>query len=511
MIKSLTLQSYKGFSNTTVQFHDITCIIGENSTGKSTIIEAIRDILTQNSLIPQNNCKIGIPDNNKTSLSLTLQNGKVLSKNIQKVQRENHNSLLQCITSITPIRESYPIDIKEDEHYDQPIKNHNITDIAWKNILSDCNVTLRTAANLTTSISSAKRFNNQHLLEISQKFTKTFNNMIKDSNRQYEFEIFFEKNGNQLIVQLLNSYKMKNNETDKESPQTDLNNESEGFRTLITLSSYFFNEQDKREKIFIMDEPFTNIHPKAQREVSRMLQSLSQKFQIIYATHCPHLLPERDDVICTVTTDAGDLSINQYKDYPHNLFYDLSPLALDTVEEIKRNNASINVCVEGKTDEKIYSKLFQIKEISDKIHITKTKGSSNFPEYMKAFASIDKPSLFILDPNTDTKNPKGLNQLESEHDNIFLLRLQPIKSNYIKDGIENLIPNYIIEKAYKEQEKVIQTLTKQHYQEEPTKEYIALKKEDLAEFFINEAKEKDFEFFNPVIDKITEIRKEFQI
>ena len=39
-----------------------------------------------------------------------------------------------------------------------------------------------------------------------------------------------------------------------------------------------------------MDEPFTNAYllRKAQKEVSRMLQSLSQRFQIIYATHCPH-------------------------------------------------------------------------------------------------------------------------------------------------------------------------------------------------------------------------------
>ena len=45
MIKSLTLQNYKGFRNTTIEFSDITCIVGENSTGKSTIIQAIQDML----------------------------------------------------------------------------------------------------------------------------------------------------------------------------------------------------------------------------------------------------------------------------------------------------------------------------------------------------------------------------------------------------------------------------------------------------------------------------------
>ena len=36
-------------------------------------------------------------------------------------------------------------------------------------------------------------------------------------------------------------------------------------------------------------------------------------------------------------------------------------------------------------------------------------------------------------------------------------------------------------------------------------------KKELAEFFVNEAEDNDYEFFSPVIDKITEIRKEFGI
>ena len=75
----------------------------------------------------------------------------------------------------------------------------------------------------------------------------------------------------------------------------------------------------------------------------------------------------------------------------------------------------------------------------------------------------------------------------------------------------HLIPNHIIEKAYTELKQVVQLLTKQHYGEEPTEQYITLKKRDLAEFFVKEAKENDYEFFSPVIDKITEIREKFGI
>ena len=513
MVKSLNLTSYKGFSNAIIEFSNITCIVGENSTGKSTIIQAIQDLLTSNNPIPQNYCKVGINDKNTTSLSLAFQDGRGMSKNIQNVQRESVNSLPECITAISPIgvRYSFPVNAN-DQYYDQPIKNHDISDVAWQNILRHCDFTLRTAAESTTTYSDASRFQKEYTVGISGKFTNDFNNVLEGSiGRKYEFEVVFGNDGNQLVVQLHISYKESDRESDKQSSWVDLNYESIGFRTLITLCSYLLNDQDKSGKIFVMDEPFTNIHPKAQRQVSRMLQSLSQRFQIIYATHSPHLLPERDKIICTLPEAAGDLSICKFEKYPLNLFYDLSPLALDTVEEIKRSDSAINVCVEGKTDDRIYRRLFEIEGISNKIHITKAEGSSKFKQYMEAFASIDKPSLFILDPNEQPSNIKDLNKLEGKHDNLFLLKLPDKKDNHVKEGIENLIPNHIIEKAYKELEQVVQLLTKQHYGEEPTEQYNVLKKRDLAEFFVNEAEDDDYEFFSPVIDKITEIREEFGI
>ena len=192
MIKSLKLVSYRGFSNTTIEFSDITCIVGENSTGKSTIIQAIQDLLSSNSPIPQNYCKVGINDNNTTSLSLTFQDGKKLSKNIQNVERGDVNPPPECIRTISPITASYHFTVTDNPAYDQPIKNHNIADIAWRNILSDCNFTLKTAAQSITSSSSAMRFNNQYTLEVSKKFTNTFNDMLKSAiellNRFHYFQ-----------------------------------------------------------------------------------------------------------------------------------------------------------------------------------------------------------------------------------------------------------------------------------------------------------------------------------
>ena len=518
MIQSLKLESYKGFSDTTIEFSDITCIVGENGTGKSTIIEAIRDLLSSNTVIDQNYCKVGINDNNATSLSLVFQDGSKLSKNIQNPNLENksRNLLPKCITTISPIGTHCFLPATESPGYDKPIKSQDIGDIAWQNILSHCDFTLRTAVESTTTQSDAYRFHKEHTIGISEEFTNTFNNMLEGSiGRKYEFEVFFERKGDQLVVQLQISYRESDRESDKQSSWVDLNYESEGFRILMALCSYLFNDQDKSEKIFVMDEPFTNIHPRAQRQVSRMLQSLSQRFQIIYATHSPHLLPERDKIRCTLTETAGDLSICKFEEYPLNLFYDLSPLALDTVEKVKGSDSAINVCVEGErdTDKKIYDRFFELEEISGITNVIDVGSSSEMNKYSVGLGAVkdDTPILFILDPGEKANNIRSLERNIEQYDNQFLLKLPYTEGNYVKKGIENLMPNRIIEEAFQEKIGRIEKITRETYGETPVEEYDPIDKKELAEFFVNEAKGNDYRFFSPVIDKITEIRKEFGI
>ena len=345
-----------------------------------------------------------------------------------------------------------------------------------------------------------------------EKFTNTFNNILSGSiGRKYEFEVFFQNSGDRLEVQLQISYKESDRESDKQSSWVDLNYESIGFRTLIALCSYLFNDQDKSKKVFVMDEPFTNIHPKAQRQVSRMLQSLSQRFQIIYATHSPHLLPERDKVRCTLTEAAGDLSICKFEKYPLNRFYDLSPLALDTLEEIKMSDSIINVLVDGKTDRHVYENLFKLKGISGITNVISVNGNSNMRVYADSLKHSKKTrNLFVLDPGEKIPNYNGLSKIIDKHDHLFKLPLEVIEGNHVKKGIENLMPNHIIEKAFKQNIgniKIVETI--ETYGGTPVKEYTVddvVGKSNLVEFFLNEAKENDYDFFKSVINKIEEIQ-----
>lgn len=508
MIKSLVLKNYKGFSETTIDFSNITCIIGENGTGKSTIIRAIQDMLDQpETLINSFDCKIGINDKNTTLLSLDFHNGGHLAKTIQEYENSNTNELPECIKIIAPISSSYSFSCDPSmDNYNIPIKDQDFTNDAWKNILSTCDFTVKTAAEETTSSIAAIRFKDIYTKEISEKFTKSFNNLFESSiNRKYKFEVVFESNNSHLRVNLNHSYEGNDSIDNKPSLLADLTYESNGFNSLITLCSYIFNDQEESKKIFVMDEPFTDIHPKAQRQVSRILESLSQRFQIIYTTHSLHLRCKHDNILCTFAEAAGDLSVCQYEAYDFNYFDNLSQEDLNILDSIERGDSIINVIVDGYTDKIIYEKFFEHKEISNNINIEYIGGNGNIKAFTQGlrYSRKDIPILLALDPNERIDDMDIVSENIENSKHIFLFELPFIKDNYVKSGAENWIPNDIIEKVSQKDNEMVEQID--------TETYRVKKKKELAKYFVEIAKPEDYRYFDPIFHKINEIRENFEI
>ena len=513
MIKSLILKNYKGFSETTIDIYNITCIIGMNGTGKSTIISAIQEMLNQpEDSLHSIHSKIGINDKNTTLLSLKFDNGGHITKTTYGTEKDNINikELPKCISIINPIGSSYsfPYDPSDPnkEIYNIPIKDQDFqNNEAWKNILSTCEFTLKTAAEETTSPAAAMRFKEIYTQELSEKFTKSFNNLFESSiNRKYKFEVVFEKANGSLRVILNHSYEGKNSIDNKRSSPVDLSYESQGFNALIALCSYIFNDQEESKKIFVVDEPFTNIHPKAQRQVSRVLESLSQRFQIIYTTHSLHLRCRHDNILCTFAEAAGDLSVCQYEDYDFSYFDNLSQEDLNILDSIERGDSNIHLIVDGYTDKIIYEKLFELNKIS-KINIEYIGGNGNIKAFTQGlkYSRDDIQILLALDPNEriDDMDIVSENIKNSEH--ICLFELPFIKDNHVKSGVENWIPNHIIEKASQEDNEMVEQIDIGIYR--------VKKKADLANYFVERAGLKDYEHFSAILDKINEMRKKPEI
>ena len=520
MIKSLEMKNYKGFSDTTIEFSDITCITGENNTGKSTIIQAIYELILNPNYQDCGHCinpesyKSGITDVNDISLSLDLTGGKIV-RTAKDPQVYDKKIVPQLIQYLSPIEPEIKFELINNKYHGKLIKDQLFNCMSWQNILSKCDITLYGADALSQNSSNLNALNECIMKDkVSLPFSKYFNDVFSVIlDKYYDFKIYFERGGQTLHAKMSVRYKTDNNR--KFNHYVDLKNQSVGFRLLITFCSHLFNSNNnnKRDILFVLDEPFTGIHPRAQMHLIQNLYSLHDKFQMIYTTHSVHSFPgDRNKIVCTLSNSDGDLSVCSYPDYHLSRFYDLPPLDLNTIEEIEKSDSAINVCVEGPTDDIIYRRFFAINGVSDIIDITVVGSSSKFKQYMEAFASINKPSLFILDPNEKVDNLKHMEKLARKHDNLFLLQLPLIEDNLVKKGIENLIPNDIIMKAFK-QEKGVQKLVRSTSPEKSIVEYTIIngKKKQLAEFFVNQANENDYHSFGEVINKITEIRKNFEL
>jgi len=95
---------------------------------------------------------------------------------------------------------------------------------------------------------------------------------------------------------------------------------SNGFLWYLSFYINFLattNEANTNEYIFLFDEPGVHLHPSGQKDLTRLLEDLSKKNQIIYTTHSPFMInrnyPQRVKVI--TKDDKGTKVFNEaYKD-----------------------------------------------------------------------------------------------------------------------------------------------------------------------------------------------------
>ncbi len=68
---------------------------------------------------------------------------------------------------------------------------------------------------------------------------------------------------------------------------------SRGTRWFISFFLQLFSSQiQKKNLIFLLDEPGANLHEKAQRDVLKLLESIKNEIGVIYSTHSPNLISE---------------------------------------------------------------------------------------------------------------------------------------------------------------------------------------------------------------------------
>lgn len=245
----------------------------------------------------------------------------------------------------------------------------------------------------------------------------------------------------------------------------NINERSLGFRWFFTflLFTHFrpFRKDSPKNIIFLFDEPASNLHSSAQKQLLKSFESLGHEIKIIYTTHSHHLInPNWLESTYVVKNEGIELEapesnspkktnilIEPYRDFvmkhPHNTAY-FQPI-LDVLDYSPSNLENLPNCVflEGKND---YYTLAYFNGVifnnKYELNLAPSTGSGNLDTLISLYIGWGKEFIILLDSDKAGKNQKSR---YIEKFGIIveqrIYTLENINQTWVKKGLEKLFEN----------------------------------------------------------------------
>ncbi|WP_166926274.1 ATP-dependent nuclease [Flavobacterium poyangense] len=203
-----------------------------------------------------------------------------------------------------------------------------------------------------------------------------------------------------------------------------INERSLGFRWFFTflLFTQFrpFRKDSTQNIIFLFDEPASNLHSNAQKQLLKSFENLTKNNKIIYATHSHHLVNSKWLESTYVVKNEGlnleniedfnikqtDIKIIPYRTFvthhPHNTAY-FQPI-LDVLDYVPSDFDNINnaILMEGKND---FYTLQYFKDIilndNNCFSIIPSTGSGNLDTLISLYIGWGKNFIILLDSDKE--------------------------------------------------------------------------------------------------------------
>jgi len=245
----------------------------------------------------------------------------------------------------------------------------------------------------------------------------------------------------------------------------NINERSLGFRWffMFLLFTHFrpFRKEGPKNIIFLFDEPASNLHSSAQKQLLKSFENLGHDIKIIYTTHSHHLInPNWLESTYVVKNEGIELEapesnspkktnilIEPYRDFvmrhPHNTAY-FQPI-LDVLDYSPSNLENVPNCVflEGKND---YYTLTYFNEVifnnKYELNLAPSTGSGNLDTLISLYIGWGKEFIILLDSD------KAGNNQKSRYIKKFgiiveqrIYTLEDINQTWVKKGSEKLFEN----------------------------------------------------------------------
>lgn len=245
--------------------------------------------------------------------------------------------------------------------------------------------------------------------------TELFEYWKTNKNLRIHFDIDRVQENNQIIPHL--EIRIENTRYMMTLP---LKNRSKGFNWFFSFLVWFSKIQYDEDKsyILLLDEPGINLHAKAQENLLMFIESLSNKYQVIYTTHSPFMIDSShlDRVRTLSETDNGSIISEsiQEKD-PNTLFPLQAALGYDIAQNLYITKD--NLLVEGPTDYiliKAMSEIFlkeNLEGLNDKFTIVPVGGLDKVSTFISLLRGSDLNVVCLLDTFKDPKGQVKFNNL----------------------------------------------------------------------------------------------------
>ncbi len=208
--------------------------------------------------------------------------------------------------------------------------------------------------------------------------------------------------------------------SEKHQMSLPLSNRSKGFNWFFSFIVWFsrIQEDKNNDYILLLDEPGLNLHAAAQSDLLNFIENLCAKYQIIYTTHSPFMVPS--DKLRRVRTifegkNGSDVSEAIQQKDPDTLFPLQAALGYDIAQNLFISKK--NLLVEGPSDLIYLIMMSSMLESNGKdglredVTIVPVGGLDKVTSFISLLRGQKLDLVCLLDSFTDQKGKKRLEDL----------------------------------------------------------------------------------------------------